>query len=438
MYIPSIFVFLGLCFLSTTLIHPTHASDSLDTTAPSKTDDSSCGCSKGRSDVSSDSNEDTCTTPTKDSSSSPSTTDFSSSSSSPSSSPSRNLNHLYEVVRIPAGWANLGTDEPHFVADAEGPSFPYAQTNDIYMDRYEVSNLRFAEFVAATGYKTEAEVYGWSFVHEHAVPPHISETITQSVAGTEWWLPVPNASWSSPEGLGTSVVDRMDHPALHISKRDGDDFCKWAGGRIPSESEWEYAARGGKPGRMYPWGNKKVKDEEGADKDATHRMNIWQGKFPNVNTGGDGYMWAAPVDSYGSQNNYGLYNIMGNIWEWTSTTWCPNISPNGSYIPANLQTSVRVPPECLRLSPPQRRKMMEDIGEIDFVKKGGSFMCHKDYCYRYRIPARHKNTANSSAYNLGIRCVYDKVPKWATAIDATKTVTPPKDKKKKNDNNKEL
>jgi len=340
------------------------------------------------------------------------------------------LSSMKEVVLIPTGSCTLGTDAPHFKEDMEGPSFVFNLTREIWMDKYEISNARFHEFVLATNFVTEAETYGWSFVAEDAVPLHISKTITQSAAGTEWWLPVPNATWRSPEGLGTDVLNdgRLDHPAEHLSQRDSAAFCAWAGGRLPTENEWEYAARGGKSGRIYPWGNKRqpgddpIKGEEGSVEVVTStigafRANIWQGNFPTNNTNLDGHKWASPVDAYGEQNAFGLYNIIGNVWEWTSDTWCPNILPNGHLAKRGMVSASQkegrkgIPDDCKRIQASQRKKMEQDPGEVDFVKKGGSFMCHRSFCFRYRSAARHKNTANSSAQNLGARCVYDKKPR---------------------------
>lgn len=144
------------------------------------------------------------------------------------------------VVRIPAGQTMLGTDEKHFPADAEGPPYSFYLRKPLHMDAHEVSNRRFADFVAATGYSTEAESYGWSFVHELAIPADIKDGITQSVQGSEWWLPVTNATWRQPEGPGTDVgsTQRWDNPVVHVSLRDAVAFCAWAGGRLPTEDEW--------------------------------------------------------------------------------------------------------------------------------------------------------------------------------------------------------
>jgi hypothetical protein len=145
-----------------------------------------------------------------------------------------------DVVRVPAGSTQLGDAGRHFPADAEGPPFAFYLRKPLWMDRHEVSNARFAAFTAATGYVTEAESYGWSFVHELAIPQATRDAIDSAVAGLEWWLPVPNASWITPEGAGTHVgaTSRWGHPVQHVSQRDAAAFCAWAGGRLPSEDEW--------------------------------------------------------------------------------------------------------------------------------------------------------------------------------------------------------
>ena len=301
------------------------------------------------------------------------------------------------VIRLPLGRARLGTDKPHFPEDAESPEREWSLTRALWADAFEVSNARFAAFVEETGFKSEAHEFGWSFVHELAVPESVRDGISTMVKGAEWWLPVPNASWRFPEGLAgeDALNSRADHPAVHVSKRDGDAFCKWAAGRLPKESEWEYAARAGRRGELYPWGNQLTTNK-------TWRANTWQGTFPKNNSGADGYLWTSPVDALGPQNAWGFYNMIGNAWEWTSDRWCP---PPGSRRTA--------PPDCKRRMPADIAKEAADPGEINFVKKGGSFMCHKSYCYRYRSAARHFNSANSGALNLGFRCFYDALPAWA-------------------------
>lgn len=314
----------------------------------------------------------------------------------------------FRVIRVPPGRTTAGTVKVKhsYVEDVESPPVPWAFEAPFWVDAFEVSNARFARFVGATGYVSEAQAFGWSFVHENATHPDTLAGITQSVKGSEWWVPVPNASWRFPRGLlhGDALATGLaHHPAVHVSKTDADAFCTWAGGRLPSEAEWEYAAHGGGSAtHSFPWGSESggdklyAKDAAGA---TVHRANIWQGKFPYDNEALDGAAWTARVDAYGPQNGWGLYNVVGNAWEWTADEWCP--PPGG----VSLSSRRPLPPDCKR-RPPQNG----DPGEVEFVKKGGSFMCHKSFCYRYRVHARHHNTANSGAQNLGLRCVYDALP----------------------------
>jgi sulfatase modifying factor 1 len=323
------------------------------------------------------------------------------------------------VCRIPAGSARLGTDTPALPADGEGPSFAYTQASAFWLDETEVTVSRFAAFVRATGYVSEAHAFGWSFVHELAVPEAARASIASAVRGSEWWLPVPNATWAAPTGLSGGAGDARA-PALHVSVRDAVACCGAAGGRLPSEDEWEYAARGGKAGRTYPWGQALL---TGARR-ATHRANIWQGAFPYNNTAEDGHAWAAPAGAFPPQNGWGLRDMIGNAWEWTATPWCAagaaaaaaRKAARAARLPWAPSARPADPPDCAALTPAQRAAQAADAGEIDYVKKGGSFMCHESYCFRYRTAARHKNTANSAAYNLGFRCAYDALPEGAEVV----------------------
>lgn len=265
----------------------------------------------------------------------------------------------------------MGTSDSPFPEDGEGPVrtvilHPFA------IDKYEVSNGEFREFVLATGYRSEAEAFGNSFVLEYFLSKEENEKITEAVAGAQWWLPVTGANWMHPEGKNTSINDRMNHPVVHVSWNDALAYCRWKGKRLPTEAEWEYACRGGKKNRLFPWGNKFMPKDE-------YRANIWQGNFPTTNTGDDGCKGTCPVDSY-APNAYGLHNMVGNVWEWTIDWWSvghdrrPSVNPKGP------------------------------VSGSDKVKKGGSFMCIKAFCYRYRCAARSKNSADSSALNLGFRC----------------------------------
>ena len=272
---------------------------------------------------------------------------------------------------IPGGVFTMGTDDPILPQDGEGPA-RRVEITTFYMDKYEVSISEFADFVAETGYVTEAEKFGDSFVLDMLLSEEVKSEITQAVASAPWWLPVKGASWRHPEGEGSGVEDRLDHPVVHVSWNDAVAFCEWAGKRLPTEAEWEFAARGGLEGRLFPWGNNPNPRGE-------HWLNIWQGEFPLENTLEDGYLGTAPVDSF-PPNKYGLHNTAGNVWEWTSDWWSTRHTKD-----------FRKDPEG-----PARGK--------DKVKKGGSYLCHPQYCYRYRCASRSQNTPDSSASNLGFRC----------------------------------
>lgn len=276
-----------------------------------------------------------------------------------------------ESVFIKGGVFTMGTEKPILPQDGEGPA-RQVEISDFFMDKHEVSNREFAKFVDETSYVTEAESFGDSFVVDFFLSDSVKDKITKAVAGAPWWLPVDGAYWKLPEGQDSDVLDRMDHPVVHVSWNDAVAFCEWLGKRLPTEAEWEYAARGGLKDRLYPWGNKENPNGE-------HWVNIWQGKFVQENTKDDGYASTAPVDTY-PPNNFGLHNMVGNVWEWVSDWWTTQHS-------TDFQKDPKGPP----------------IG-TDKVKKGGSYLCHRTTCYRYRCASRSQNTPDSSASNLGFRC----------------------------------
>ena len=276
-----------------------------------------------------------------------------------------------QFLLISGGEFKMGTDQQVLPQDGEGPA-RRVHVSDFFIHKYEVSNSEFAEFVEETGYVTEAEKFGDSFVLEMLLSEEVKSGITQAVMNAPWWLPVEKASWRQPEGEGSGLEGRADHPVVHVSWNDAAEFCRWAGGRLPSEAEWEYAARGRLEDRLYPWGNN-------ARPRGEHWMNIWQGEFPKENTVEDGYVGTAPVHSF-PPNKYGLHNMAGNVWEWVSDWWAVRHSEEFQADPQG----------------PSAGK--------DKVKKGGSYICHPQYCFRYRCAARSQNTPDSSASNLGFRC----------------------------------
>uniref|UniRef100_A0A8C7EFE7 Sulfatase modifying factor 1 n=1 Tax=Nothoprocta perdicaria TaxID=30464 RepID=A0A8C7EFE7_NOTPE len=216
-----------------------------------------------------------------------------------------------QMVAIPGGMFTMGTDEPKIPQDGEGPA-RRVHINTFYMDQYEVSNEDFEIFVNSTGYVTEAEKFGDSFVFEGMLSEEVKSEIHQAVSNTM----------------------RMDHPVLHVSWNDALAFCTWAGKRLPTEAEWEYSCRGGLENRLFPWGNK-------LQPKGQHYVNIWQGVFPTNNTAEDGYKGTAPVTAF-PPNGYGLYNIVGNAWEWTSDWWVIHHSADEARNPVSTSTSHEV------------------------------------------------------------------------------------------------
>jgi formylglycine-generating enzyme required for sulfatase activity len=230
--------------------------------------------------------------------------------------------------------------------------------------------------VKATRYKNEAEQFGWSFVFHLFLTKRASREATQAAAEVPWWLPVTGATWRHPEGPGSDVKDRMDHPAVHVSWNDALNYAEWAGKRLPTEAEWEFAARGGLEQKRYAWGDELTPGGE-------HRCNIWQGDFPDRDTAEDGYSGTAPARSY-APNGYGLYNLSGNVWEWTSDWFSADYHVDGQ------RDNPQGPPEG-----------------ASKVTRGGSYLCHDSYCNRYRVAARSSSTPDSSTGNLGFRCARD-------------------------------
>lgn len=276
----------------------------------------------------------------------------------------------HEFIDLLGGIFRMGSDEPtRFPADGEGPSREVV-VEPFRISPHAVSNARFAEFVDATGYVTDAERFGWSFVFHLFLPDDFEPT--RSVQGAPWWRQVYGATWRHPAGPQTGIADLADHPVVHVSWTDADNYCTWAGVRLPSEAEWEYAARGGLAQCRYPWG------DEFAPEGKT-MCNIFEGEFPLTNSAEDGYIGTAPIDAF-APNGYGLFNVAGNVWEWCGD------------LPASLS------------DPDENPKFVDRApGVGTHPIRGGSYLCHDSYCNRYRVAARSSNAADSSTGNMGFR-----------------------------------
>ena len=280
------------------------------------------------------------------------------------------------VVALDGGRFLMGTDDKEgFPDDGEGPSREVS-LSPFSISAQAVTNAEFSRFVKSTGYKTEAELFGWTFVFHLFVPEETAARIDRVVEITPWWWPVEGAYWEKPEGSTSNLKGRGSHPVVHISWNDAKAYCNWIGGRLPTEAEWEYAARGGLEGCTYPWGDELIPG-------GSHQCNIWQGTFPDANNKEDGYVGTSPVDAFPS-NGYGLYNVSGNVWEWCDDWFSPDYHRTSE--PSDPRGPVRGDSKAMR---------------------GGSYLCHDSYCNRYRVAARSANTPDSSTGNLGFRIAAD-------------------------------
>ncbi len=271
---------------------------------------------------------------------------------------------------VPGGDFVMGTsDDAGYHADGEGPE--HRVTLSAYaIGATTVTNSQFAEFVESTGHRTTAESFGNSFVFGGLLPDDFPPT--RGVAAAPWWREVEGADWCHPEGPHSDVDARADHPVVHVSWDDATAFCRWSGTELPTEAQWERAARGHHSGSHYPWGEER-------EPKGRHLMNVFQGDFPAHDTGADGWIGTAPVHAY-PPNDFGLHQMTGNVWEWCRDWYSPTTYRRGSAVdPVG----------------PNR-------GEAR-VMRGGSYLCHESYCWRYRVDARSANSVDASAGNIGFR-----------------------------------
>jgi len=277
---------------------------------------------------------------------------------------------------VPGGDFQMGSADPDgWPADGEGPVRTVTLL-PFHIDAACVTNEQFNDFIEATRYPTEAERFGWSFVFHLFLSPNQLAWAPPRIAGSEWWCRIEGASWRHPEGPDSTIKKRWGHPVVHVSWNDAMAYCAWSGKRLPTEAEWECAARGGLVQKRFAWGDDLMPG-------GRHMCNIWQGSFPTHNTLADGYLGTAPAKSF-KANGYGLYQMAGNVWEWCHDWFSPDFHVTGS----------RVDP----IGPPHGERK---------VIRGGSYLCHDSYCNRYRVGARTSNTPDSSAGNTGFRCVRD-------------------------------
>lgn len=307
------------------------------------------------------------------------------------------------MVLIPAGTFMMGGDNNQASED-EYPKHPVT-VNAFYMDATEVTNAEFQKFVEATGYITTAERKpDWEELKK-SLPPNTpkppdsvlvpASLVFKQTNGpvdlndyNQWWNWVPGADWKHPEGPGSNIKGKENLPVTQVSWYDAMAYCKWAGKRLPTEAEWEFAARGGLVNNIYPWGNEHVNVGKA-------KANTWEGKFPYYNEKKDGYVTAAPVKSF-APNGYGLYDMAGNVWEWCSDWY------NANYYKTFSTTEAANNPKG-----PEKSFDPADPYSSKKVLRGGSFLCNDAYCSGYRVARRMKSSPDTGLEHTGFRCVKD-------------------------------
>jgi len=307
------------------------------------------------------------------------------------------------MVLVPSGQFTMGGRSNQAYQD----EFPRhaVKISSFYMDKYEVTNEDFLEFVEATGYLTIAERdIDWQeikkqFPNGTAKPPDsvlqagslIFQKTSREVSlqdYSQWWKWTIGANWRHPEGPGSFIENRMNHPVVHIAWEDANAFAKWAGKRLPTEAEWEWAASGGDATSKYPWGSESIEE-------AQNKANFWQGVFPMQNLELDGYFGTAPVGSF-PQNKFGLYDMAGNVWEW-----CQDKYDIQSYAKDAQAGTVNDPSGSDRYYDPREPNAPKH------VIRGGSFLCNDSYCSGYRVSRRMSSSRDSGFNHTGFRCVRD-------------------------------
>lgn len=316
---------------------------------------------------------------------------------------SQDRTEIEGMVLIPSGTFTMGGRSDQAYKD----EFPRhkVKVSSYYIDKTEVTNRQFKQFVDETGYRTIAERdIDWEEMSKQlpAGTPRPADSLLKagSLVFREtdqpvnlndyslWWEWKIGANWRHPEGPGSSIKDRMDHPVVHVAWEDANAYAKWAGKRLPTEAEWEWAALGGKENIKYPWGNDPVSN-------SYDKANFWQGIFPYENLERDGYYHTSPVKSFPS-NGYGLYDMAGNVWEW-----CQDKYDSRSYEKHESKEIVENPSGSSNYYDPN------DPYAKKHIIRGGSFLCSENYCTGYRVSRRMSSTRDSGFNHTGFRCVKD-------------------------------
>jgi len=315
------------------------------------------------------------------------------------------ISQIPGMVWISGGIYDMGASDGDRMALPHEKPKHTVKVDGFYMDETEVTNAQFSKFIEATNYITTAErPVDWDLIKQQLPPgtpkPHDSlllpgsllfkktkESVPNLYDFSQWWRWTTGANWKQPEGKGSSINEKDNHPVVHLSFEDAMAYCNWAGRRLPTEAEWEFAARGGKRDKIYFWGDL-------TDKLSSY-VNSWEGEFPVDNTQADGFEKSAPVKTY-PPNGYGLYEISGNVWEWTSDWYS---SQYYQYCKENsITNNPKGPNEAFNPNNPY-------IDER--IIRGGSFLCNASYCASYRVSSRMATDPSTSLEHLGFRTVMD-------------------------------